>query len=606
MKKIISGLIFILTASLSFGQANGLIISNKASGGSMGTASTTVDAASLFNLNQTTSGQIISIPVLTNSTNGKSIQVNNTGSVSFTLTPGGVIQPGFGAYLRWTGSAWNVSGVGFSGGGGGNASLTQVITNSDTSHAPSGDAVFDQLFLKVDKSGSKVLSDVNYTAVEQTKLAGIAIGATANSSDAFLLARANHTGTQSYTTITGLGGVAILNIGTTSGTVAAGDDSRFAAINAAVQAALDLKLNLSSFTDAGMSTTDITTNNASTSKHGFLKKLSGTSTQYMDGSGNWSTPAGSGTDSSTFATKYFVNTGLATKQNTITAGTTSQYRRGDNTWQTLDKTAVGLSNVDNTSDANKPVSTAQAAADALKVTANANITGATKTKITYGINGLITAGADATTADIAASTNKNYITDAQQTVIQNTSGTNTGDQTNVTGNSGTATALQTSRNIDGQAFNGGSDITVIAPGTHAATSKGTPVDADEFPIANSASSFALGKLTWANLKATLNTYFATLFQPVNSQCNISSTAIDWNCTHSYKTGITTSTTFTFSNAANGKTIVFSLTNSTGTNTLTWPTVSWLNAGAPAPLSSTATIIITFVQINGIVYGSYIN
>lgn len=50
--------------------------------------------------------------------------------------------------------------------------------------------------------------------------------------------------------------------------------------------------------------------------------------------------------------------GLATKEPTITAGTTSQYFRGDKTFQTLDKSAVGLSNVDNTSDANKPVSTA--------------------------------------------------------------------------------------------------------------------------------------------------------------------------------------------------------------------------------------------------------
>lgn len=40
------------------------------------------------------------------------------------------------------------------------------------------------------------------------------------------LARANHTGTQPYTTVTGLGGAAILNVGTTTGTVAAGDDSR--------------------------------------------------------------------------------------------------------------------------------------------------------------------------------------------------------------------------------------------------------------------------------------------------------------------------------------------------------------------------------------------
>ncbi len=51
----------------------------------------------------------------------------------------------------------------------------------------------------------------------------------------------------------------------------------------------------------------------------------------------------------------------------ITAGTTAQYRRGDKSWQTLDKNAVGLGNVDNTSDANKPVSSAGAAADALRV-----------------------------------------------------------------------------------------------------------------------------------------------------------------------------------------------------------------------------------------------
>lgn len=40
--------------------------------------------------------------------------------------------------------------------------------------------------------------------------------------------------------------------------------------------------------------TDITTNNSSTSKHGYLKKLSNSATEYMDGTGNWSTPAGGG------------------------------------------------------------------------------------------------------------------------------------------------------------------------------------------------------------------------------------------------------------------------------------------------------------------------
>jgi hypothetical protein len=36
------------------------------------------------------------------------------------------------------------------------------------------------------------------------------------------------------------------------------------------------------------------------------------------------------------------------KEGALTAGTTSQYYRGDKTWQTLDKSAVGLSNVENT------------------------------------------------------------------------------------------------------------------------------------------------------------------------------------------------------------------------------------------------------------------
>lgn len=83
--------------------------------------------------------------------------------------------------------------------------------------------------------------------------------------------------------------------------------------------------------------------------------------------------------------------------------------------------------------------------------------------------------------------------------------------TTVSGNAGTATALQTSRNIDGQAFNGTADITVIAPGTHAATSKVTPVDNDELALVDSAASNVLKRLLWSNVKATLKTYFDTLY-----------------------------------------------------------------------------------------------
>lgn len=49
-------------------------------------------------------------------------------------------------------------------------------------------------------------------------------------------------------------------------------------------------------------------------------------------------------------------TALNGKEPNIVAGTTAQYWRGDKSWQALNKTAVGLPNVDNTADATKSVS----------------------------------------------------------------------------------------------------------------------------------------------------------------------------------------------------------------------------------------------------------
>jgi hypothetical protein len=95
---------------------------------------------------------------------------------------------------------------------------------------------------------------------------------------------------------------------------------------------------------------------------------------------------------------------------------------------------------------------------------NSSITAATKTKITYDTKGLITAGADATTADIATSTNRNYVTDAQAGVLSNTSGTNTGDQTiNLTGDltgtgTGTISATITNSGVTAGSYGNASSI----------------------------------------------------------------------------------------------------------------------------------------------------
>lgn len=235
---------------------------------------------------------------------------------------------------------------------------------------------------------------------------------------------------------------------------------------------------------------------------------------------------------------------------------------------------------------------------------NAPITGATKTKITYDADGLVTAGSDATTADISDSTNKRYVTDAQLTVIGNTSNVNSGDQTTITGNAGTATALATSRNIDGQAFNGTANITVIAPGTHAATSKTAPVDADEIPLVDSAASNVLKKLTWANLKATLKTYFDALYAP-NRNTVTAVTASSGTVTLDYALGeyfthtLTANvTTLAFSNlpgSGKGATIMLRITQDTTPRTFAWP-ASFKWAGGSAGAVSTGSGAIDLLAI----------
>jgi hypothetical protein len=144
----------------------------------------------------------------------------------------------------------------------------------------------------------------------------------------------------------------------------------------------------------------------------------------------------------------------------ITPGTTAQYYRGDKTFQTLDKTAVGLGNVPNLDTS--------------------------------------------TTANITDSSNKRFVTDANLTVIGNTSGTNTGNET--------AASI-------GAIVNGATNYT-------------TPQDADKIGILDVAN--ALFKaLTWANLKATLKTYFDTIYTTTAAVASQISTALTGYATESF-------------------------------------------------------------------------
>ena len=74
----------------------------------------------------------------------------------------------------------------------------------------------------------------------------------------------------------------------------------------------------------------------------------------------------------------------------------------------------------------------------------------------------------------------------------------------------------------------GSDATVnatnVASTIHGVSAKTTPVDADTMPIIDSAASNGLKKVTWANIKATLKTYFDTLYQAAGSYLTAATSA----------------------------------------------------------------------------------
>ena len=206
---------------------------------------------------------------------------------------------------------------------------------------------------KVDKVAGKGLSTNDYTTAEKTKLSGIATGATANDTDANLKSRANHTGTQTASTISDF-------VETVRATVLTG---------------------LSTATNAVISTTDTVLGALGKLQKQITDHLANTSnphsvTKAQVGLGSVpNTDATNPANISQSAIYRFVSdtekTAWNAKESAITAGTTSQYYRGDKSFQTLDKSAVGLVNVDNTSDLNKPVSTAQQTA----LNAKANLSG---------------------------------------------------------------------------------------------------------------------------------------------------------------------------------------------------------------------------------------
>lgn len=102
--------------------------------------------------------------------------------------------------------------------------------------------------------------------------------------------------------------------------------------------------NCTGYTDANLSLSDITTNNSSTSQHGFLKKLSNSATEYMDGTGNWSTPGGSGSSVVVSRASVMVKT-LATGTTTIPLDNTIPQNTEGDQYMTLSYTPANVANI---------------------------------------------------------------------------------------------------------------------------------------------------------------------------------------------------------------------------------------------------------------------
>lgn len=202
---------------------------------------------------------------------------------------------------------------------------------------------------KVDKVTGKGLSTEDYSSAEKTKLAGIATGATANSADATLLARANHTGTQAIPTVTGLQTALDAKIessekGAVNGVATLGSDQKIPADQLPAIAITD------AFPVASQAAML-----ALTAEKGDIAIRSDLNKSFVLSTNSPSTLAD------------WLELKTPTDAVLSVAGRTGAV--------TLTKTDVGLANVDNTADSAKPVSTAQQTAlDAKEGTITAGTT----------------------------------------------------------------------------------------------------------------------------------------------------------------------------------------------------------------------------------------
>ena len=142
-----------------------------------------------------------------------------------------------------------------------------------------------------------------------------------------------------------------------------------------------------------------------------------------------------------------------------------------------------------------------------------------------------------------------------------------------------------------------------ATAIHNATTKSTPVDADELALVDSASSWTLKKFTWANLKATLlgtvNSWTkAQIGTPVALSVSANAVAVDLSLGNNYSLTLQATTGQTLSNPTNivvGQSGNIVITQNATPSTLAYGSY-WKSVDGTTPAVSTtasATNVISY-------------
>lgn len=232
------------------------------------------------------------------------------------------------------------------------ATLTALGGKASVSHATEHVTGGSDVIPNVVAGGNSGLM----TGSDKTKLNGIASGATANSTDAYLLDRSHHTGTQAISTVTNL-----------QTSLDAKVDE-----NTAIFGATKTKIT---FDSKGLVTSgdDLIEADIPTLSQSKITNLT-TDLSAKEILSNKSTSTSLGTSDTLYpsqkAVKSYVDTGLSGKENTLgyvpvpNTRTVNGYALSSDV--SLSKSDVGLGNVNNTGDVDKPISSATQTALDLK------------------------------------------------------------------------------------------------------------------------------------------------------------------------------------------------------------------------------------------------